>query len=303
MLTVINYHYIREKYNTKYPSIFGLIPDEFKKQILLLRNQGGFIQPNEMIKNLNAVLESKDNYFLITFDDGLKEQFDYAIPILDELEIPAVFFANSINFENKKVSTVHKIHLLRSIIKPTGFLNIIKKAEIVNFTELEKNKAQAIYRYDDLQSAELKYLLNFKLSFKQQEKVIGELFDDYFEESVVLGQLYMDTKSLLILAQRGHLGSHTHSHYPIGLLDSHNLKFELENSKSYFEKLTNSKIEMVAYPYGTEEACTSEVAKIAKAVGYKMGFTTKRDSNKNGVNQLLLNRFDCNDLLGGKNYK
>lgn len=302
MLTVCNYHYIREKYNAKYPSIFGVVPGEFKKQILLLRNEGDFIQPNEMIRNLNAVLESKDNYFLITFDDGLKEQFDYAIPILDELEIPAVFFANSINFENKKVSTVHKIHLLRSIIKPRSFLNIIKNSKIVNFSESEKNKAQIIYRYDDLQGAELKYLLNFKLSFKQQEKVIGELFDDHFEESTVLRELYMDTENILILAQRGYLGSHTHSHYPIGLLNMDDVKFKLENSKSYFEKLTNSKIEMVAYPYGTREACTDEVAVIAKTVGYKVGFTTKRGSNEDGVNHLLLNRFDCNDLVGGKNY-
>jgi len=302
MLTVSNYHYIREKYATTYPSIFGVTALEFKKQLLLLRNQGDFIQPNEMIGNLNAVLESKDNYFLITFDDGLKEQFDYAIPILDELEIPAVFFANSINFENKKVSTVHKIHLLRSIIKPRSFLNIIKNTKIVNFSESEKNTAQIIYRYDDLQSAELKYLLNFKLSFKQQEKVIGELFADHFEESTVLRELYMDTENILTLAQRGYLGSHTHSHYPIGLLHMDEVKFELENSKSYFEKLTNSQIEMVAYPYGTGEACTDEVAVIAKAVGYKVGFTTKRGSNEDGVNHLLLNRFDCNDLVGGKNY-
>ncbi|MNU11927.1 hypothetical protein D3C72_2601650 [compost metagenome] len=56
---------------------------------------------------------------------------------------------------------------------------------------------------------------------------------------------------------------------------------------------------MVSYPYGTDEACTNEVAQLAKNVGYKLGFTTKRGVNIGLENYLLLNRFDCNDLPGG----
>jgi len=303
MLTVSNYHYIRENFSTKYPSIFGVTPTGFKKQLLLLKNEGDFIKPNEIIKNLEEVLASKDNYYLITFDDGLKEQFDYALPILNELDIPAVFFVNSKNFEDKKVSTVHKIHLLRSIMDPADFLNSIENIDKIDFTEADKNKAHTIYCYDDRKSAELKYMLNFKMAFDKQEIIINKLFDACFEESVVLKQLYMSIDNILTLANKGYLGSHTHNHYPLGLLESASIKFELAHSKWYFDTLTNSKIEMVAYPYGTEETCTNEVAVIAKNIGYKMGFTTKRGINTSTENPLLLNRFDCNDLLGGKNYK
>ena len=79
--------------------------------------------------------------------------------------------------------------------------------------------------------------------------------------------------------------------------------FELENSKKYFEKITNSRIDMVAYPYGNKEAVTNEVAILAEQVGYKFGFTTVRGTNNYENNPLLLNRFDCNDLIGGKNFK
>lgn len=71
----------------------------------------------------------------------------------------------------------------------------------------------------------------------------------------------------------------------------------------YFEKLTNTTINTVAYPYGTQESCTTEVAEIAKKVGCKLGFTTKRGANIGNENNLLLNRYDCNDLVGGKNYR
>lgn len=303
MLTVSNYHYIRNKFKANYPSIFGLTPKEFQQQLMLLKKQGDFMSPNNLVSNIDEVLKSKENILLITFDDGLKEQFDLALPILNELNIPVIFFANSLNFEDKKVSTVHKIHLLRSIISTTEFLDKILKIEKVDFSDLEKVKAKEIYRYDDENSAVLKYILNFKLNFKQQEGIIKNMFDLHFEESSVLESLYMSEENLKEIAKLGYLGSHTHSHYPLGLLNTEKIKFELENTKTFFERLTGSKVDLVSYPYGTPETCTDEVAEMAKKVGYKLGFTTNRGINTATSNHLLLNRFDCNDLLGGKNYK
>ncbi|WDF59085.1 polysaccharide deacetylase family protein [Flavobacterium sp. KACC 22758] len=301
MLTVINYHYVRENFNSKYPSIFGVTPYEFKKQLLLLTNKGEFINPPDLVNNIDKVLPSKNNYFFVTFDDGLKEQFDLSLPILDELEIPAVFFVNTLNFENKKVSIVHKIHLLRSIIDPELFLVKINENVKIDFSDVDKNKSHVIYRYDTNLNAELKYILNFKLSFKQQELIVNKMFDNYFDETQVLQDLYMSDQNLQVLGQKKYLGSHTHSHYPLGLTDSETIRFELEHSKKYLEKLTDSKIKMVSYPYGTDEVCTDEVSIIAQNTGYDLGFTTKRGSNIGNENHLLLNRFDCNDLPGGKN--
>lgn len=303
MLTVSNYHYIRNKFDSKYPSIFGVSPSKFREQLELLTNQGEIISPKDLLQNVDSVLKSKENYFLITFDDGLKEQFEMALPILDELNMKAVFFVNSINFQEKKVSTVHKIHLLRSIIPTAKFLEEINKIEEISFSNIEKTKAKEIYIYDDKESALLKYLLNFKLDFKKQEQLIKTLFDIYIDENEIVESLYMSEKNIKELAKINCLGSHTHNHYPLGLLDSESIRFELRNSKIFLETITNSSIDLLSYPYGTQEACTNEVAKIAKEEGFALGFTTKRNSNTLDDNKLLLNRFDCNDMPGGKNFK
>ena len=304
MLTISNYHYIRDDFTTKYQSIFGVTPIVFKKQLLLLKNKSDFISSCDLITNGKEILQSKENYFLITFDDGLKEQYQLALPILDELKIPAILFANSKNFENKKVSTVHKIHLLRSILSSSKFFSELKHInKLLNLTELDVLKAEKTYIYDTKENAALKYLLNFKIDFTNQEQIISTIFEKYFDENQVLESLYMTENEIIELSAKGFLGSHTHNHYPIGLLNENEMEFELNHSKLFFENLTNSKIEMVAYPYGSPEACTNQTAEIAKKVGYKFGFTTTRGTNSIDANHLLLNRFDCNDLPGGKNYK
>jgi peptidoglycan/xylan/chitin deacetylase (PgdA/CDA1 family) len=112
----------------------------------------------------------------------------------------------------------------------------------------------------------------------------------------------MTDQNLKELAHKGYLGSHTHSHYPLGLLDRETIKKELEKTKTYLDTLTHSNIKIVSYPYGTPEVCTNLVADLAKEAGYRIGFTTKRGINTAEENPLLLNRFDCNDLAGGKNY-
>tara|TARA_R110001592_G_scaffold57767_5_gene175640 strand:+ start:697 stop:1617 length:921 start_codon:yes stop_codon:yes gene_type:complete len=304
MLTVSNYHYIRESFKAKYQSIFGVTQNNFKNQLLKLNKEGDFISIQDFIKNKDEILTSKNNYILITFDDGLKEQIDNAMPILEDLNIPAVFFANSINHNEKKVSTVHKIHLLRSFVSPIKLLNNLREyyPKIDEFLISEKRKAVSCYRFDDESSAILKYILNFSIPFHIANQLIEKIFSLYFDSNEIVENLYMSKSDLINLASKGYLGSHSHSHFPLGKLNSDEILYELEFSKIFLEKLTTSKIESISYPYGTIEACSDKVLELAKKVGYKCGFSTAKGVNNTKSNKLLLNRFDCNDLIGGKNY-
>jgi peptidoglycan/xylan/chitin deacetylase (PgdA/CDA1 family) len=302
MLTVSNYHYIRPNFDAPFSSIFGMTPRQFEKQLRLLKNEADFIHPKDLVSNYENVLSSKSNYYLVTFDDGLKEQYQYALPILDQLDIPAIFFVNSINCQEKKVTTVHKIHLLRSVLRSEIILNEVHQLTKFSLSETEKVHAKSVYRYDENDAAALKYLLNFKMSFDEQERFVALLFQDKFDENEVLASLYMTKEMIMDLAQRGLLGSHTHHHYPLGLLPQKEIEFELKNSKDYLENLTNTNVDIVSYPYGSKEACTDLVATLAEKADYKLGFTTQRGSNSSSDNALLLNRYDCNDLPGGKSY-
>ncbi len=113
----------------------------------------------------------------------------------------------------------------------------------------------------------------------------------------------MSESQLKLLANESQLGSHTHSHFALGLHDEETIQFELKSTKDYLEKITQTNIEMVSYPYGSDEACARPVPELADKIGYKLGFTMSRGINFSQENKFLLKRFDCNDAPYGKNEK
>ncbi len=306
MLTVSNYHYIREDFNAPFPSIFGVTPAAFENQIILLNTIGQFITPDYLTENIDFILNSDENYILITFDDGLKEQYEVAKPILDKHNIKALYFVNSINHIEKEVSLVHKIHLVRSQIEPTVLLKYIetKLSDYdIRLSEIEKEKAVLHYNYDDTASACLKYLLNFKLTSTQLKSVIDSLFSEKFDSEKTCSNLYMNQQQLQDLANGNMLGSHTHSHFALGLLSSAAIESEMSKTIQFLNSFKRNTNLTISYPYGAKEACSSPVPETAAALGHKIGFTMERGSNVFGADKLLLKRFDCNDLLGGKDFK
>lgn len=299
MLIVSNYHYIREDFSAKHPSIFGLTPRQFKEQLEELSKHGKFISLEGLLKFQNKPLDR--NYILITFDDGLREQYELAKPVLEKMDIPAVYFINTSNFREKEVSLVHKIHLLRSEIPSQEILSELSRYNDTVLSEQERHLAISHYNYDEEETALLKYLLNFKLGLQEQQAFINPLFQQLFEEEKVAAALYMDRQMLQELSSRGELASHSHRHLPLGQLSSEALQEELETTQDFFRSNFGKPSAAISYPYGSFEASTG-VSEVVKNAGLRLGFTMERAANEDlHQDSLLLSRFDCNDLPRGKN--
>jgi len=303
MLIAVNYHYIRKDFSQPHPGIFGITPDNFENQLKILLGYGNFISQATLAARIRnrEILNNHEIEFIITFDDGLKEQYDEALPILNRLGIPAVFFVNTSNFENHHFSLVHQIHLLRSQISAGHFLELLSAKNTVALSLHEKSKAHAHYRYDDQETAELKYILNFKMSFEQQSEIINKEFPAHFKNPNVLHEsFYMSHSQLKHLADLGYLATHGLDHIPMGLYPANEIKRQVKESKLYLETLCSKPIYGISYPYGSLEACGGIVPLIAEEEGLIYGFSTERAGNFNLEKPLLLARYNCNDMPGGK---
>ncbi len=298
MLVVCNYHYIREDFNYTYPSIFGLTARQFENQLIQLSKYGSFISQAELLKFKDKPFDK--NYILITFDDGLSEQFILAKPILNRLGIPFVCFINTMNYQENKVSLVHKIHIVRSETSPEEIINFIKKDFSISLTKEEKSFARVNYNYDNDVSASLKYLLNFKLNVKEQEQIMNPLFTSIRNEKQVNKELYFSNDQLNTLFNEDSLGSHSHNHIPLGKYTENEIEKEFEKTQSFFKNRFNKEAYSISYPYGSYEAC-NKVIGIGKKNNFKLGFSMERGVNLNLGEPLMLSRYDCNDLITGKN--
>lgn len=298
MLAVSNYHYIREDFTSPFPSIFGLTPLQFKMQLEELSKHGSFISQNELLNFIEKPFDK--NYILITFDDGLAEQFALARPILNEMGIPYICFINTENYVDKKVSLVHQIHMVRSQLSSETIVQNIQNKFSVELTKEEKVKAISNYSYDESSVAYLKYLLNFKLSFSQQKEIINVLFNQLYNEKEIVQKLYLNDEMLQIMFEEDALGSHSHSHIPLGIYTEKEIDIEFYQTQKFFLDKFGKKAKAISYPYGSKEAC-NDVEKIVKKNNFELGFSMERAATKSlKRNPLMIARYDCNDMPMGK---
>ena len=302
MIIGLGFHYVRQDFTQAHPGIFGLTPGQFKHYLMALSKEASFISQSQLREVVLKKRDMPEKAWLITFDDGLREQFELALPILDEMGIPAVFFASTQPIAEKKPLAVHLTHILRSQFAPRVLMLEIKKvckANGLNIETLGVVNATTQYAYDSIEVAELKYLLNFSLPLTMRDQVIYECFDRMIGENQVrlCEQLYMNDVQLMELAQRDYLGSHCHSHRPLGGLTSSEIKFEIENSIQVLAGVTGFWLDSIAYPYGSKEACPFSINKICDELGITMGFTMERAMIDTSAHPNFLPRFAPNDIL------
>ncbi len=79
----------------RFPFYHHVFEDEqqnFSNQLNYLRNIGEFISLDDALLLISGNQAVDGRYFCLTFDDGLKNCVNVALPILLKLEIPAVFY-------------------------------------------------------------------------------------------------------------------------------------------------------------------------------------------------------------------
>lgn len=89
-LPVIMYHSVLE--SVKKPSNYIVTTNQLEQDIIYLKNKGYTpVTCKELIKYAATDATLPENPILITFDDGMYNNFEYALPILEKYGFPAVY--------------------------------------------------------------------------------------------------------------------------------------------------------------------------------------------------------------------
>jgi peptidoglycan/xylan/chitin deacetylase (PgdA/CDA1 family) len=291
-LLAVGYHYVAAQAPPEPRAIFPVTTDALAAQLELLGRSYEFVSRDELLAAVAGEATLPERACVVTFDDGLRCQLDHALPVLERLGAPAIFFVAGKPLAEERVLYVHKVHALRERLGDDALL------ELVDGRDVPLDIAQEHYRYDEPEAARLKYLLNMALPLKERERVVGAAFAEVFDEAAFAAELYMSREDVAGL--EGSVGAHSHAHEPLARLDEGELDRDLEAAAALLEDVTGERLRALSYPHGTPSTVDVRVARRAAAAGFQVGFTMERALNRTLEEPLLLGRLDANDAPGGK---
>lgn len=191
---------------------------------------------------------------IITFDDGYQDNFDYALPLLEERNIKAVFSVVTDCIDKgeaiwtQKLNKILEIYLdLKRPVEANGmYWHLTSKNMAVESTKIFLALLTEEVEERDLKIAELERALPCKCEHTRM----------------------MTWSSVRHLAQRGHeIGSHTASHANLATeKNAEIVRRELLSSKRAIEDNIGMACDTIAYPNGQYN---DDVVKASRAVGYK----------------------------------
>ena len=76
--------------------------EAFVSQMRYLKQRFHILHPNDLKKGIQSVCKNGEQSVVLTFDDGLASNATIAAPILQELQIPAVFFVSTRHLQPRR---------------------------------------------------------------------------------------------------------------------------------------------------------------------------------------------------------
>lgn len=101
-LYVLNYHRIGEHARSKYDrGVYSATPEDFDTQVQFLMEHFEVIGPDQVSE---AIRRPTGRKILITFDDGYRDNYEYAFPILKRHGASAIFFVTTGYLDQPRLS-------------------------------------------------------------------------------------------------------------------------------------------------------------------------------------------------------
>lgn len=197
---------------------------------------------------------------IITFDDGFKNQWFVAGPILKEYKLPAIYFVPFGPLEDGKTLIVDQIMKWISYCPP-GIYNIFGEQVLI-----EESSREHIYSYVFAQLTEDPARWSSICDELEKNWSFSCLTIDKELELLRFAPLSAD-EIASIRAEGYQVGCHSWEHLPLATLPAEKVTQDFERCASVREKYANTRL--YSYPYGN---VSDSVASACEASGFESAF-------------------------------
>jgi peptidoglycan/xylan/chitin deacetylase (PgdA/CDA1 family) len=247
-------------------------PETFERHVAWMKSHGEIVNIDGMMTHPERKM------FMITFDDGWKDNFTHAFPILKKYNVPATIFISTNNIDNTVLfwSEELTIHVGKALAT--------RREEIIGL--LQEEILSILYDYGDTRRIEFNqkctdpsYLLDrfiecLKLTMALIRQDILSSF--YFKLGVhthINGSYYLlSWDEIRTISNYGiEFGSHTHTHELLDRVDNRTIDYELKESKHRLESELGKEVRLFSYPNGYFQ--NHAIQKALRKNGYQYAFT------------------------------
>ena len=303
-LRVVNYHYVRDLPNSRFPRIKGMLLENFRKQVAVLQERYEMATLETVAAFLAGQYQPARDLCLLTFDDGLQEHAAEVTPILAERKIQGLFFLTTACIEEQVVLSVHKNHFLMASLEfadyQAAFLAKIAANHPETDTRVDREQAAKTYRFDSPDVAEFKFLLNFRLSDEVRQTILNALFAEHLgNERAFAKELYVSWEEAKQMQASGMmLGGHSHRHVALATLSDAAQREDLrESARLLRTRLHPQQLWSFSYPYGNPANSFNAVTiETLRELEFSSAFTTQTGTNDATQDRFALRRFDTTDV-------
>lgn len=236
---------------------------------------------------LNGALHPEKLTVTISFDDGYKNNFSIAFPLLEKYQIPATFFVTASVSQGQTVRWFDLLDIGR--LNRIGCLDFYgeryqNKGRKGFIGEKSQRNLKTVLRESDLPAIQEFLSCNRQL-FKLLELPEWNIYWELMSQEEIAAA----SKSKFIT-----VGSHGASHLSLNHIAENSVLNELISSKNWLEQITGKTIDSFSFPYGDY---SPKIAQVVSKCGYKniccMEYRYGERSNSLGY----LNRMGINPYI------
>jgi peptidoglycan/xylan/chitin deacetylase (PgdA/CDA1 family) len=261
-------------------SIKAIPPRLFEEQMAYLRKHFSVLSLYELLQG-SQDRSLPSNSVAVTFDDGYRDNYTFALPILKKYRIPATIFLTTGCIETGQVLWFDKI--LLAFRKTTRLrLEVDDSFEPISWRTTQERLAAATKilrqlreRPDDDKDAMLPIILD---SLGVRETIADEEMMLTWEQ---VREMYDHGISF---------GSHTVTHPILSRCSEKRILSELTASKHTIEEQIENEVDTLAYPSGRKIDFSEMTIRLAKEAGYRGAVTILAGPNNEGEDPFLLRR-------------
>jgi len=240
------------------PEMLAVTPSNFRSQMLFLKKNFPVVRFEESWAKVPKPAVA------ITFDDGYADNALEALPILEEVGVPATFFVSTGTIGTLKEFWWHELeHLV---------LN--RQGTPLSFT-LEDDRCGKVWQSGDLRERQEFYQWIVQLMTNadaaQRENWLTQLRRWAKTEGTITNtHRAMTIKELQLLSMSKWItiGAHTVTHTQLSSIPPDKQREEIVESKKQLEAWLDREVTTFSYPFGKRCHYTSETVKLCRETGF-----------------------------------